>query len=173
MEVIETESKDKHAIEQAKNQLAYIVNMVKRLDHTEECDGNYICEGTDEAPEDKEICEGLGRYYEAGKTVVTEEMRDDYHDHDEALSNIEDDPISVQVRSGWANLGEELEPEEFEILLCTGGPAVRIIGELSSGEAKRAWMEYQDWGIPWTQYVNLTEEEQYAIKRYAGIFFTN
>lgn len=75
-------------------------------------------------------------------------------DHDEARQRIEEDALSVQVRSGWTDPGtEEFEPEEFEILLCTGGPAVRIRGELDgNGEPSRAWLEYQDWGTPWTEY---------------------
>lgn len=38
------------------------------------------------------------------------------------------------------------------ILLCTGGPAVRIKGELSDNEPTRAWLEVQDWFKPWTEY---------------------
>jgi hypothetical protein len=45
-----------------------------------------------------------------------------------------------------------MEWEEFNILLSTGGPAVRIMGELRYGEPYRAWLEVQDWFTPWTQY---------------------
>ena len=40
---------------------------------------------------------------------------------DDARLAIEEDPLSVQVRSGWHSPGEKAESEEFEILLCTGG----------------------------------------------------
>lgn len=72
---------------------------------------------------------------------------------DEAQERLREHPLSVQVRSGWTEPGGEFEAEEFAILLCTGGPAVRIRGELdSSAEPDRAWLEYQDWGTPWTEY---------------------
>ena len=65
-------------------------------------------------------------------------------------------PLSVLVRSGWYVPGTpEQQPEEFEILLSTGGPACRIIGELDGGSV--AWqsgcrpvMQHQDWFKPWT-----------------------
>jgi len=74
-------------------------------------------------------------------------------DADEARERIEEDALSVEVRSGWTSLGEPLAAEEFAILLTTGGPAVRIMGELDNGEPCRAWLEVQDWGRPWTQYI--------------------
>jgi hypothetical protein len=52
-----------------------------------------------------------------------------------------------------------MEASEFCILLCTGGPAARILGELDEhGEPYRAWMEYQDWGTPWTQFVPANQD---------------
>jgi hypothetical protein len=50
------------------------------------------------------------------------------------------------------------EAEEFNILLATGGPAVRIVGELDQGEPSRAWLEVQDWFTPWTEYVGTTSK---------------
>ncbi|MDR6858912.1 hypothetical protein J2W96_005244 [Variovorax guangxiensis] len=44
------------------------------------------------------------------------------------------------------------DDEEFEILLCTGGPTVRIVGDLDHhGEPDRARIEYQDWFEPWRE----------------------
>ena len=54
-------------------------------------------------------------------------------DDDDARMSILEDALSVEVRSGWVSLGADrvpMEPEEFCILLTTGGPAVRIRGEL-------------------------------------------
>ena len=90
----------------------------------------------------------------AAELLELEEAAGEYDSQDEAEQAIQDDPLSVEVRSGWMTPGEELTPSEFCILLCTGGPAVRIVGELDdNGEPSRAWMEYQDWGTPWTEYV--------------------
>ena len=80
-----------------------------------------------------------------------EEQAGEYASQEEAEEAIYNNPLDIQFRSGWASSAEDLEPEEFSILLCTGGPAVRIVGELGNhGEPCRAWLEYQDWGTPWT-----------------------
>src|ERR1035437_4802354 len=71
-----------------------------------------------------------------------------------AEQTIHEDALSVQVRSGWYQLGAAIEdtgPFEYEILLCTGGPACRIVGDLSEhGEPETARLEVQDWFQPWT-----------------------
>jgi hypothetical protein len=80
-------------------------------------------------------------------------------DAETARERIQERPLSVQVRSGWTDPGGEMEAAEFEVLLTTGGPALRIIGELDEhNEPDRAWLEYQDWGTPWTRYFP-TEQE--------------
>lgn len=89
-------------------------------------------------------------------------------DADQARIMIEEDALSVQVRSGWVSPGEEMQAEDFEILLATGGPAVRIRGELdANGEPSRAWLEVQDWGKPWTQYFGI---EQDTLLAYSNCF---
>lgn len=68
---------------------------------------------------------------------------------------VQEDPLSVQIRSGWYSPGATPEPQEFEILLSTGGPALRIIGELGSYNIPQSCeLQYQDWGTPWTEYYN-------------------
>lgn len=67
-------------------------------------------------------------------------------------------PLSVLVRSGWYVPGSDprsvstMAPCEFEILLSTGGPALRIIGELDEYGQPEEYpkMQWQDWGTPWT-----------------------
>lgn len=72
-------------------------------------------------------------------------------DEDSAREAIQNDALDVQVREDWKNPGEESTPSEFMILLCTGGPAVRIMGDLDDYMTPcRAYIEYQDWGTPWT-----------------------
>ena len=79
-------------------------------------------------------------------------------DQDSARDVIQEDPLSVEVRSGWGNVGSEMQAEEFCILLCTGGPAVRIRGELDNGAPCSAWMEYQDWGTGWNQFYDAHQD---------------
>lgn len=84
-----------------------------------------------------------------------EQAAGDCESTDQARQRIDEDPLSVQVRSGWVTPGEDFEAEEFAILLTTGGPAVRIRGELGPGnEPSRAWVEYQDWFTPWIELVD-------------------
>jgi hypothetical protein len=78
---------------------------------------------------------------------------DDIDNADDAADRLREDALEVQVRTDWHDYGstDTETPTEFYILLCTGGPAVRIIGELDEhGKPSRAWLEYQDWGTPWT-----------------------
>lgn len=116
------------------------------------------------------IKEMMGRLEHAGECndadcafAIWQEMDcqdwEEYHDHDAALEAITESPLSVEVRSGWYGVygGSESgkQPCEYQILLCTGGPAVRIVGELGRySEPETARLEYQDWGTPWTELHN-------------------
>lgn len=72
---------------------------------------------------------------------------------DAVRERIMESPLSVEVRSGWYAPGGQGDVEEFQILLSTGGPALRIMGELDEHkQPHRAWLEYQDWGTPWTHH---------------------
>ena len=80
------------------------------------------------------------------------EQADGCDSQDEALGRLEDNPLDIQFRSDWESYTSDLTPSEFSILLCTGGPAVRVRGELDDhGYPYRAWVEYCDWGTQWTE----------------------
>ena len=84
---------------------------------------------------------------------------------------IQERPLSLEVRSGWVVPGSTMEAAEYSILLCTGGPAVRLRGELGRyAEPDSAIMEYQDWGTPWTEY-HITGEELDALLEYVRCFY--
>lgn len=90
---------------------------------------------------------------------------------DEARETIEADPLGVEIREGWHTPGERSDETEYTILLCTGGPAVRIIGELNEyHEPETARLEHQDWGTPWTEYRLSSKDEQILIQ-YASCFY--
>ena len=85
---------------------------------------------------------------------------------------ISEDPLSVQVRSDWGDIGAELEPAEFEILLSTGGPASRIVGELNQYKwPTRPRLQHQDWFTPWTEYLDATDAQNEALDWYCGMFY--
>lgn len=97
-----------------------------------------------------------------------DELAGDCESEGDADQRICEDPLSISVRSDWEVLGAELEPAEYQILLSTGGPASRIVGELDQyGEPASASLEVQDWFTPWTEYEGSDEE---VLLRYAGRF---
>ena len=86
---------------------------------------------------------------------------------------IQEDPLSVEVRSDWHTPGDTdaNKPTEYNILLGTGGPAARIVGELSEyGEPVTAKFEYQDWFKPWTE-ADVTAAETETMLEYARHFY--
>lgn len=80
---------------------------------------------------------------------------------EERETRIQEDVLSVEVRSGWYVPGArdaDTKPAEYRILLCTGGPAVQIVGDLSEhGEPETAVMQVQDWFLPWTDFYPATK----------------
>jgi hypothetical protein len=94
---------------------------------------------------------------------------------EEIEERLRDGVLEVCVRSGWYYPGSVKDSngnaEEFKILLTTGGPALRIVGELNEHLSPlNNRMEYQDWGTPWTEY-RLTNEEQEAVDWYCSLFY--
>lgn len=80
-------------------------------------------------------------------------------------------PLAVSVRSGWSTPCDALAASEYQVLLTTGGPALRIVGDLSEhGEAETARIEYQDWGTPWTAYP-LRQSETRRVLAFASLFY--
>ena len=74
----------------------------------------------------------------------------DYTREDEIREQAQDEALSVEFRSGWTSNPEEMKPEEFKILLSTGGPACQIVGKIDYGSCEPIDIEiqYQDWGTP-------------------------
>lgn len=120
---------------------------------------------------DQAACQ-LESIREMVKTLNDAAVSDAAGIYDDAETVIQEDALSVEVRSGWHTVGTE-EPQsdaEYNILLCTGGPAVRIIGTLDGGQPETASLEYLDWGTPWTEY-RLTADEERDVLRYASCFY--
>lgn len=92
-------------------------------------------------------------------------------DADGWMQRIQECPLSIQVRAGWHNPGEKAEDEEFNILLSTGGPALRIVGDLDRyNQPENPRLQYQDWGTPWTDYGTDGDEDE-AMQRFCACFF--
>lgn len=94
----------------------------------------------------------------------------DLESGDERTRAIQEDALSVEVRTSWHSPGDtEGSKPEYTILLSTGGPATRIIGELDQyGEPKTARLEAQDWFMPWTEY---RDSDESVLLEYARVFY--
>lgn len=140
------ETKDEHARRNAEAWLANIVEMTDAL-------GQFRNE-----TEDLESVTIDGEAF-TSEDAVTERIRES--------------PLSIQVRGGWYIPGEkEGAAEEFEILLSTGGPALRIIGELDEyAQPSRPCLQYQDWGTPWTEYIIPAESQRDALQTFCEEFY--
>lgn len=93
----------------------------------------------------------------------------DCEDREDAEQRIQEDALSLEFRSGWTSDKEDMQPEEFCLLLATGGPAVRIIGDVDHhGELTRPRLQVQDWFTPWTEVFN--EIEQDTLEAYVSCY---
>lgn len=150
-----TDTKERNLQEIGQSAYQSIVAMVNAL----ECDYERLAELREEreAIEPNEADE-----WEATNGLELKELEaaaGDCESREDAEQRIQEDPLSVEVRSGWYTPGsEDREPEEYNILLATGGPAVRIIGDLGRYcEPSSATLEVQDWFTPWTEYRGVTD----------------
>lgn len=89
------------------------------------------------------------------------------------LERVSEDALSVEVRSDWRSPGSEADPAEYAILLCMGGPAVRIVGRLNQwNEPESASLECQDWFTPWSEVSTSSSQDDallwYASQHYFG-----
>lgn len=141
------------AEDQAKAQVASIVAMVAAL----ECDYERLEELRETAEWHRAIVAAYAEKMDdwqanADATAELEELAEledaagECTSEDDARERIQEDPLSVEMRSGWANTKEDFEAEEFRILLCTGGPHVEIQGELNNGTPSSVRIIYKDWG---------------------------
>lgn len=150
--------KFEHARENAKGWLASIEEMLEKLSgyqaaaeaagwtgpHKDKFGATYFLDTTDGATwacaDWKALCEA--------QSIEAEQ-------DDDARQEIEESVLSVSVRDGWRQPGAPNEDgaDEYEILLTTGGPALRIWGELDQHcQPSSAELQMQDWFLPWTRY---------------------
>jgi hypothetical protein len=118
------------------------------------------------------------RYLVDRLRVAREQAEDGPDETDAAEATINEDALSVEVRSGWYTPGSEdagaKKPAEYRILLCTGGPAVQMSDALTEdGEPETAKIEFQDWFTPWTEFAlpNGRDDED-ALLEYARCFYS-
>jgi hypothetical protein len=147
--------------------------MTRELSHAE-ANAKAWAKSIAAAHEAHQFCaeEGEGRHLSTEAKACLREHGYDGTNHSEVAEWIEEAmqeaPLSVTVRSGWAS-PEEMEAEEFQILLSTGGPALAIFGDLDRYiEPARPRLMHQDWGTPWTEFFNVDDE---ALQWFASFFW--
>ena len=108
---------------------------------------------------------------ENAKGHIQSMVEDFKKEQDELRESVLNSALSVEFRSGWySSPNEEIEPEEFKILLSWGGPALRIIGKLDDYGPIEPKLQFQDWGTPWTDY-EITEDQQEALNWFCNCFY--
>ena len=164
---------DNRAKRQAELKLGSIVQFAAALDidwdRLQELRDAYDNEGyTDqfETEEDAKKAWAAENPDDAEELEELEEISEGFDDEEDVQLQVEEFPLDISVRSGWSGLGSKLEAEEYAILLCTGGPAVRLTGDFDRwGTPRTATLEYQDWYTPWTTlYIDNPEEKQAALR---------
>jgi hypothetical protein len=113
----------------------------------------------------RKMVERLGAAEESGDDEAIEKAR----------TEIQEAPLSVMVRDGWHSPGQAHdrvgEPVEYEVLLSTGGPALRIYGQLDGEQPDDdPHLQWQDWGTPWTN-LPLDGPEREAVTSFAAQFY--
>ena len=96
--------------------------------------------------------QAAAQYASICRMLADLDAAEDSDDEEAARQRIDDHPLHVMVRSDWTQPGDPLEAAEFQILLCSGGPAVQIVAELEHGTPCSARLDYQAWDTPWLPY---------------------
>ena len=130
-----------YAYEEAEAQMQAIHEMVAALN----CDYDRLDELTDQ---DTELTQE-----EQAELTELKDAAGGCADRDDASTRAHENALSVEVRSGWSEVGAVGAPEEFRIVLCTGGPHVEIRGELDqNGEPRGARLDYFGASVPRSTY---------------------
>jgi hypothetical protein len=178
-----TEDKNERARQQAMSQYQSLVEMVRALDEdtyredfvaamTAEEKLKYMREDLDWDDERIEDADDD----DIAQAIADGDEPDDYRfDEDEARQTIQEDALSVEVRSPWYSpcaSEEDRKPDEFQILLCTGGPAVKIEGDLDHhGQPVRARLLCQDWFTSWEEVLDPTIDREVLLAYCREFYF--
>ena len=92
----------------------------------------------------------------------------EFEDADQAREQAEESALEITLTGSWAPCSTP-EADGYIILLSTGGPALRISGDLGRhSEPSSARLEYQDWGTGWTEYRGIDGD---SLLSFASIFY--
>lgn len=104
------------------------------------------------------------------RDMVERLQSDDEETADQASIDINDDPLSIEIRTDWHLPGPSAPAAEYRIVLCTGGPHVEIQGDLDDHkQPETAMIVYKDWGT--SDSMTLSGEELQDVLTYARQFW--
>lgn len=167
-----------HALDTAKGTVQTIVEMVTAL----ETDYVRLQELRDERDDlhlqMHDDVPGSGEAFREWEANYNEEWGDleldagDCESREDALTLIHESVISVKVRSGWSYAGcMSNVPQEFRIVLTTGGPHIELRGDLDETQCPTSVkLLYRDWGTPLTE-LSVAEDDIYHLLTFASVFY--
>ncbi|MFP4192797.1 MAG: hypothetical protein ACLFU6_12065 [Candidatus Hydrogenedentota bacterium] len=147
---------------QAQAQLAHIMELMELEERWQDAERGDPDEGQDDS-----------LWYDEDGNRIEDPDGDPIEDEDDVRERIEQFPLDFRVRSNWRDPFQDdadTAPGEFELLLCTGGPAVRIRGELGlHGQPENVKLQHQDWFTPWEE-LPLDAEQESAVLQFCEHF---
>lgn len=154
----------------AKRDIIYWIKRAEESAETEEM-AESLCAfaesvNLESAPFSLQGPDGLQYWVELNSEELAEleEQAGEYESEDEARDAIYGTPLSIEVRSGWHAVGEDAgDPEEFRVVLCTGGPRVELTGDI--GGTVR--VVFKDWDESGEYYPNA--DERSALDTFASM----
>ena len=132
------------------------------------------------------ISEGIEalRILQEGEAERVEYDGEAFTDENRLREQMQESALSVEIRTEWHCPGDQadgIDPGEYRIVLTAGGPACRIVGDLSAFcNPSNATIQWQDWGTPWTGVdlcdegdINLDKHDrrEAAILEFAQLFY--
>ena len=114
----------------------------------------------------------LGSILEMVAELTAADESGDEDRRENARVAIQESVLSVEIRDGWRAPGAKGEPHEYSILLTTGGPALRLTGNLDEDSQPDEWprLEFQDWFTPWAEYLPARAHRE-ALQQFALTFY--
>ena len=90
-------------------------------------------------------------------------------EYDEIYEAIIEFPLEILVRPDWHHIGGTSNFYEYKIILCTVGPACRIIGKFDSRGPITAEIQYADWVTPWAS-IAISMKKEGILLEFASFF---
>jgi len=97
-------------------------------------------------------------------------------DSDENCEALEEEArahaLSLEVRSDWQSIGDNLEPTRGRLLISTGGPALQVLLDIDDSEGSDPRLQIADWGLNWTDYKPKGGQDAWdALDWFASLFW--